>query len=66
MKIIIEVEKEFLECIKFLENTEYNIKVLEDKIIIESDKVSKLRANINLIMRLLNLYERISNTLSNL
>jgi len=66
MKVEIKIEdRDFLNSIKFLENNE-QIKVLEDCILIEKEETSKLRAIINLILRLAKINEDLGRTLSKL
>ncbi|BFI73209.1 hypothetical protein YN1_1960 [Nanoarchaeota archaeon] len=66
MKVIIkDLDKDFIESIKFLEREE-KIKIEGDKIIIEKDEESKLRAQLNLIFRLLKINDNLIRLLSNL
>ena len=56
-RVSLEVSDElFLKSLDFLVKTE-KIKIDDKKIITESREVSKLRANVNLLLRLLKIYE---------
>ena len=65
MKIIFEVEKEFLDNIKFLEKLE-KIEINENSVIVKGESISKLRANSNIIFRLLKIYDNFRRFLSSL
>lgn len=63
MKIIIEnIDKGFYEIL--LEIRTENFRLENNRIIIEGDKVSKVRAKLNLIMRLINIYDSINDYIS--
>ena len=66
MKIIISIEdKDLIDILKFLESQE-GIKIENNSIIINKKDISKARAQINLIFRLLNIYDNLNRFLSNL
>jgi len=66
MKVEIEIEDiDFLNSVKFLEENE-QIKIFNNRIIIEKEEVSKVRAVINLILRLAKINEDLGRTLSKL
>ena len=66
MKVIIEdLDKDFIESIRFLEKDE-KIKIEGDKIIVERNEESKLRAQINLLFRLIKINDNLIRFLSNL
>jgi len=54
---ILGLDKDFLESAKFLEKKE-NIEI-KKYILIKGKEISKLRANLNLILRCLKMYEDI-------
>ncbi len=66
MRIIIEdLDKDFIESTRFLEKGE-KIKIEDNKIIIEGKEISKLRAQINLLFRLIRINDNLIRLLSNL
>ncbi|MFP3131874.1 MAG: hypothetical protein RXQ77_00835 [Candidatus Nanopusillus sp.] len=66
MKIIINIEdKNLIDILKFLESQE-GVKIENDSIIIDKKDISKARAQINLIFRLLNIYDNLNEFLSSL
>jgi tRNA threonylcarbamoyladenosine modification (KEOPS) complex Pcc1 subunit len=66
MKIIISIEdKDLIDILKFLESQE-GIKIENNSIIINKKDISKARAQINLIFRLLNIYDNLNRFLSSL
>jgi len=66
MKVEIKIEdRDFLNSIKFLEDNE-QIKVFDGYIIIEKEEISKLRAVLNLILRLAKINEDLGRILSKL
>ena len=66
MKIIINIEdKNLIDILKFLESQE-GIKIENNSIIINKKDISKARAQINLIFRLLNIYDNLNRFLSSL
>jgi len=66
MKIIINIEdKDLIDILKFLESQE-GIKIENNSIIINKKDISKARAQINLIFRLLNIYDNLNRFLSSL
>ena len=66
MKIIISIEdKDLTDILKFLESQE-GVKIEDNSIIIDKKDISKARAQINLIFRLLNIYDNLNGFLSNL
>jgi len=66
MKIIISIEdKDLIDILKFLESQE-GVKIEDNSIIIDKKDISKARAQINLIFRLLNIYDNLNRFLSNL
>ncbi|MCG2867882.1 MAG: hypothetical protein RXO65_01845 [Candidatus Nanopusillus acidilobi] len=66
MKIVINIEdKDLIDILKFLESQE-GIKIENNSIIINKKDISKARAQINLIFRLLNIYDNLNRFLSNL
>jgi tRNA threonylcarbamoyladenosine modification (KEOPS) complex Pcc1 subunit len=66
MKIIISIEdKDLIDILKFLESQE-GIKIENNDIIINKKDISKARAQINLIFRLLNIYDNLIRFLSSL
>jgi tRNA threonylcarbamoyladenosine modification (KEOPS) complex Pcc1 subunit len=66
MKIIISIEdKDLIDILKFLESQE-GIKIENNNIIINKKDISKARAQINLIFRLLNIYDNLNRFLSGL
>ena len=66
MKIIINIEdKNLIDILKFLESQE-GVKIEDNSIIIDKKDISKARAQINLIFRLLNIYDNLNRFLSNL
>ncbi|BBL45789.1 hypothetical protein MJ1_0644 [Nanobdella aerobiophila] len=66
MKIILTgLDKDFIESAKFLKNSE-NIMIENDEIIINSESISVGRAKINLLYRLLRIYDNFNRFLSNL
>jgi len=66
MKIIINIEdKNLIDILKFLESQE-GVKIDNNSIIIDKKDISKARAQINLIFRLLNIYDNLNGFLSSL
>lgn len=66
MKIIISIEdKDLIDILKFLESQE-GIKIENNSIIINKKDISKARAQMNLIFRLLNIYDNLNRFLSSL
>jgi tRNA threonylcarbamoyladenosine modification (KEOPS) complex Pcc1 subunit len=66
MKIIINIEdKDLKDILKFLESQE-GIKIKNNSIIIDKKDISKVRAQMNLIFRLLKIYDNLNRLLSNL
>ncbi|MFP3289826.1 MAG: hypothetical protein RXN31_01245 [Candidatus Nanopusillus acidilobi] len=66
MKIVINIEdKDLIDILKFLESQE-GIKIENNSIIINKKDISKARAQINLIFRLLNIYDNLNRFLSSL
>ncbi|AMD29974.1 hypothetical protein Nps_02840 [Candidatus Nanopusillus acidilobi] len=66
MKIVISIEdKDLIDILKFLESQE-GIKIENNSIIINKKDISKARAQINLIFRLLNIYDNLNRFLSSL
>ena len=66
MKIIINIEdKDLIDILKFLESQE-GIKIENNSIIINKRDISKARAQMNLIFRLLKIYDNLNRLLSNL
>jgi len=66
MKIIINIEdRNLIDILKFLESQE-GVKIGNDSIIIDKKDISKARAQINLIFRLLNIYDNLNEFLSSL
>jgi len=66
MKVEIRIEdRDFLDSIKFLEDNE-QIKVFDNYIVVEKKEISKLRAVVNLILRLAKINEDLGRTLSKL
>jgi len=66
MKIIINIEdKDLIDILKFLESKE-GIKIENNSIIINKKDISKARAQINLIFRLLKIYDNLNRFLSSL
>ena len=66
MKIIINIEdKDLIDILKFLESQE-GIKIENNNIIINKKDVSKARAQMNLIFRLLKIYDNLNRFLSSL
>jgi len=66
MKIIISIEdKDLIDILKFLESQE-GIKIENNSIIINKKDVSKARAQMNLIFRLLKIYDNLNRFLSSL
>ena len=66
MKIIINIEdQELIDILKFLESQE-GIKIENNTIIINKRDISKARAQINLIFRLLKIYDNLNRFLSSL
>ena len=66
MKIIINIEdKDLIDILKFLESQE-GIKVENNNIIIDKKDISKARAQMNLIFRLLKIYDNLNKFLSSL
>jgi len=66
MKIIINIEdKDLTDILKFLESQE-GVKIEDNSIIIDKKDISKARAQINLIFRLLNIYDNLNEFLSSL
>jgi len=66
MKIIINIEdKDLIDILKFLESQE-GIKIENNSIIINKRDISKARAQMNLIFRLLKIYDNLNRFLSSL
>jgi len=66
MKIIINIEnKDLIDILKFLESQE-GIKIENNSIIINKKDISKVRAQMNLIFRLLKIYDNLNRFLSSL
>ncbi|MFP3167021.1 MAG: hypothetical protein RXQ68_01165 [Candidatus Nanopusillus sp.] len=66
MKIIISIEdKDLIDILKFLESQE-GIKIEDNSIIINKKDISKARAQMNLIFRLLKIYDNLNRFLSSL
>ncbi|MFZ8856205.1 MAG: hypothetical protein ACO2OX_03375 [Candidatus Nanopusillus sp.] len=66
MKIIINIEdQELIDILKFLESKE-GIKIENNIIIINKKDISKARAQMNLIFRLLKIYDNLNRFLSSL
>jgi len=66
MKIIINIEdRNLIDILKFLESQE-GVKIENNSIIIDKKDISKARAQINLIFRLLNIYDNLNEFLSSL
>ena len=66
MKIIINIEdQELIDILKFLESQE-GIKIENNIIIINKKDISKARAQMNLIFRLLKIYDNLNRFLSSL
>ena len=66
MKIIINIEdKDLIDILKFLESQE-EIKIENHSIIINKKDISKARAQINIILRLLKIYDNLNRFLSSL
>jgi len=66
MKIIINIEdKDLIDILKFLESQE-GIKIENNSIIIDKKDISKARAQMNLIFRLLKIYDNLNKFLSSL
>jgi hypothetical protein len=66
MKIIISIEdKDLIDILKFLEFQE-GIKIENNSIIINKKDISKARAQMNLIFRLLKIYDNLNRFLSSL
>jgi tRNA threonylcarbamoyladenosine modification (KEOPS) complex Pcc1 subunit len=66
MKIIISIEdKDLIDILKFLESQE-GIKIENNSIIINKKDISKARAQMNLIFRLLKIYDNLNRFLSSL
>ena len=66
MKIIISIEdKDLIDILKFLESQE-GIKIENNSIIINKKDISKARAQMNLIFRLLKIYDNLNKFLSSL
>jgi hypothetical protein len=66
MKIVINIEdKDLIDILEFLESQE-GIKIENNSIIINKKDISKARAQINLIFRLLNIYDNLNRFLSSL
>jgi tRNA threonylcarbamoyladenosine modification (KEOPS) complex Pcc1 subunit len=66
MKIIIHIEdQELIDILKFLESQE-GIKIENNVIIINKRDISKARAQMNLIFRLLKIYDNLNRFLSSL
>ncbi|RDD52396.1 hypothetical protein BA065_01935 [Nanoarchaeota archaeon NZ13-N] len=58
-------DKDFIESVRFLEDKE-SIRIMENCILIEKTETSKIRASVNLIMRLAKINEDLGRTLSKL
>jgi len=66
MKIIINIEdKNLIDILKFLESQE-GIKIENNVIIVDKKDISKARAQMNLIFRLLKIYDNLNRFLSSL
>ena len=66
MKIVINIEdKDLIDILKFLESQE-GIKIENNSIIINKKDISKARAQMNLIFRLLKIYDNLNRFLSSL
>jgi len=66
MKIIISIlDKDLIDILKFLESQE-GIKIENNSIIINKKDISKARAQMNLIFRLLKIYDNLNRFLSSL
>jgi tRNA threonylcarbamoyladenosine modification (KEOPS) complex Pcc1 subunit len=66
MKIIISIEdKDLIDILKFLESQE-GIKIENNSITIDKKDISKARAQMNLIFRLLKIYDNLNRFLSSL
>ena len=66
MKIVINIEdKDLIDILKFLESQE-SVKIENNSMIINKKDISKVRAQINLIFRLLNIYDNLNKFLSSL
>jgi len=66
MKIIINIEdKDLIDILKFLESQE-GIKIEDNVIIVDKKDISKARAQMNLIFRLLKIYDNLNRFLSSL
>jgi hypothetical protein len=66
MKIIINIEdKDLINILKFLESQE-GIKIEDNVIIIDKKDIPKARAQMNLIFRLLKIYDNLNRFLSSL
>ena len=66
MKITINIEdKDLIDTLKFLESQE-GIKIENNSIIIDKKDISKVRAQMNLIFRLLKIYDNLNRFLSSL
>lgn len=66
MKIIISIEdKDLIDILKFLESQE-GIKIENNSIMINKKDISKARAQMNLIFRLLKIYDNLNRFLSSL
>jgi len=66
MKIIINIEdRNLIDILKFLESQE-GVKIENNSIIIDKKDISKARAQINLIFRLLNIHDNLNEFLSSL
>jgi tRNA threonylcarbamoyladenosine modification (KEOPS) complex Pcc1 subunit len=66
MKITINIEdKDLIDILKFLESQE-GIKIENNSIIIDKKDISKARAQMNLIFRLLKIYDNLNRFLSSL
>jgi tRNA threonylcarbamoyladenosine modification (KEOPS) complex Pcc1 subunit len=66
MKIIINIEdQDLIDILKFLESQE-GIKIENNVIIINKRDISKARAQMNLIFRLLKIYDNLNRFLSSL
>jgi len=66
MKIIINIEdKNLIDILKFLESQE-GIKIEDNVIIVDKKDISKARAQMNLIFRLLKIYDNLNRFLSSL
>jgi len=66
MKIIISIEdKDLIDILKFLESQE-GIKIENNSIMINKKDISKARAQMNLIFRLLKIYDNLNKFLSSL